>query len=254
MSVEKEIRKIQRESLKNMNNRQRLSYIWGYYKWHILFTLFIAILLISITKDLIINNRPSYINILLINASPFFSGNEELEQDIAEFSNVDLNKYNINIDPSIYISEQDSDTLNPMNIGSVQKFMALYASNDVDVMIAPETFIDMYLHEDMYADPVTIAGEELIAKLEEAGFPLYYRKLSEFKDQEEAKESEEPFEDREICIGIKINNSDYLNSLNVYDNAIKSWDTPVIFTFSGACKNPEHSLEFLNLISGIQNS
>ena len=227
-----------------MDTRQKLAYIRDYYKWHIIIALAVVIFLISFIRDMRENSKPSYIDIVFVNAAPYFNAEERLKPDIEAYSDIDTKEYKINIDSSIIIGS-DGDT-SPATIGSTQKFLALYAAKEVDVMIAPEPVIDMYIKADIFADPTEILSPEEIDRLSQKGYTLYYRKLSE---RIEPEERDTLMEDKDVCIGIVLNNSSYLSDIGAFPADNISSNTPVIFTFSSVSEHLESARSFLNLLT-----
>ncbi len=244
MSVEKEIREEQKKKLSRMSTKEKLSYIWDYYKWHIIITVALLAISISLAKDIRHNKMPSFINVLMANASPYFDPENRLVSDIAEYGEVDLNSQRISVDSSILI---DNDSTSPLAMGSAQKLLAMYAANEVDVMIAPESVIDFYLKTKIFADPLELLDEAQAKRLKDAGYEFYYRKLSEMTDPEE---EEMPSEDREVCVGIIINNSSYLSEIGAYTGLEDKSGPPVIFTFAKGSEKKENAILFLNLLTG----
>ncbi len=244
MSIEEEVRREQREKFKKMNFKKKLKYIWDYYKWHIIISIAIIAVASSLIKDMRLNNLPSYINILLVNASPSFSPEDELIGDIAAYSQVDLNEYKISVDSSIVLD--DGSSFSQFAIGSAQKFLAMYAAHDVDVMIAPEPVIEMYLKSGIFADPLELLDETEIERLKKCGCTFYYRKLKEMTNPEEWDET---LENKDICIGIVLNDNSYLNDVGAYIPDENSLVTDVIFTFSSVAENKDNAIDFLRMIT-----
>ena len=245
-SVEEDIRKEQREHLRRMNTKEKAAYIWGYYKWHMIGVLFAIILITSLIHDMLQNSRPVFVDILLLNTDAGFDAGERLVSDIASFSGVDTREYRINVDSSLYINEDDSVPPGPVAAASAQKLLALYAAGEVDVMIAPEAVIESYLRAGIYTDPETVLEKSYIKELENKGYELYFRKLSEMTDPEDMDEA---FKDRDVCVGIVINNSSYLSEAGVYDGLSPDSETDVIFTFSSVGQHLDNARSFLDLIT-----
>ena len=244
--VDSDIRKEQREHLRRMNTKEKAAYIWGYYKWHMIGIIFVIIFITSLVHDMLQNSRPSFIDILMINVSAGFDAGDRLIDDIASFSGVDTDEYRIDVDSSLYINEDDLAMSGPVAAASAQKLVALFAAGEVDVMIAPEPVLKSYLSAGIFTDPGTVLDASYIRELEEKGYELYYRKLSETMDPEEMDEN---FEDREVCVGIVINNSSYLSEIGAYGRLSPNSGTDVIFIFSSVGKHLDNARSFLEMIT-----
>ncbi len=251
MTLEQEIRKKQKESFAKMTPGQKLSYIFGYYKWHILAAVAFVIIVTSVTRDLINGNRPVFVNILLVNASPWFDPEERLKGDIASRFNVNTDEYRIDIDSSVTIG--DPQEMSPVSVASAQKLMALYAAGETDVMIAPESVIDIYLQAGIFADPTAFLSESELKALESKGYELCYRKQSEMSDEDTAAAADagisQPSEDRDVCVGIIVDNSSYLKEIGAFSGFSEHDKTHVIFTFSPVSPHPENAAAFLKMIT-----
>lgn len=248
MTIEKEVRQMQREKFRKMNTKEKCKYILDYYKWHIIVTVFILAVAFSLIKDMMANNRPSYLNILLINTAPSFNPEDGLTGDIADYSDVDLNEYKINVDSTMYL-ENDS-SYSPFAMGSAQKFLAVYAAGEVDVMIAPESVIEMYLKANIFTDPMELLDEKEIDCLKQAGCTFCYKKLKDMTDPEDWDDS---MDNKDICIGIVLNNDNYLNKVGAYTSDENSLVTDVIFTFSSVIENRDNAIDFLRMITNQAN-
>ncbi|MCR5788269.1 MAG: hypothetical protein K6G83_00115 [Lachnospiraceae bacterium] len=244
MSIESDIRKEQKAKLRLMSPKEKCSYIWAYYKFHILISLFILLFLFTTIRDIHRNSRPHFIDVLLVNASPGFQPEDDMEGDYAAWAGVDTDAFQISIDASIQF-DRDGDGINPLTLGAAQKFLAVYAAGDVDAMLAPEAVIENYLKAGIFTDPTTVLTEAQINDLTEKGCELYIRKQSELINEEE---EEMPAEDREVCIGIKINSSSYLSENGVFPSSGDILEPPVIFTFSPGSDSFDNAVSFLEMI------
>ena len=247
--VEKEIRKQQRENLKKMSLQKKAEYLWTYYKWHLIGLVLLLIFTGLLLRDISYGSKPSYINVIMMNTQPGFDPVEQLVPDLYDLSGVDPEEYRINIDTTMYIS--DSPAAAQITMGSEQKLLALYAAKEADVMIAPESVVEHYLQAGIFADPAAILGPEMTEELQRKGFPLYFRKQGEMVPEEEGPASEGKQiipEDKDVCLGIVINDSSYIKNLGVYDLPGDSGAESIIFTFSAVSENVKSSLNFLELL------
>jgi hypothetical protein len=63
------------------------------------------------------------------------------------------------------------------------------------------------------------------------------------------EDMEEPIKDREVCIGIIVNNSRYLSETGAYSGLSADSGTNVIFTFSSVGQHLENACYFLDMIA-----
>lgn len=140
------------KTLKNMSVKQKISYIWDYYKIHMLSVLALLLVIISFTYSQL-NNQDIYFDITyvgdLINVDELSRVDDNLNQIIL---NGNAKKI-INLD-SIFIN----DSSNNLNSQSAQKFMVQIAAKEIDMAIVNKQFFEANFSSDMFLNLETIEG------------------------------------------------------------------------------------------------
>ncbi|MBR2276073.1 MAG: hypothetical protein IJ873_08455 [Lachnospiraceae bacterium] len=252
--VEKEIRKEQKEHLKRMNPREKTAYLWTYYKWYLIGFICILGFILFLIRDISYGSKPSYLNVIVMNASPDFDPKEALIPDLTEYAGIDPKESRINIDTSMYIG--DSPGATQITMGSEQKLLALYAAGEADVLIAPESVIEHYLQAGLFMDPSAVLSPEALRKLQAKGFEPDLRLKSDTISEETAVSDhgneEKAGEEETVCLGIDVSNSRYLKSLGIYNDSNEDEDMSIIFVFSAVAKNIKSSINLLNMLVSKQ--
>lgn len=126
--------KEEREALKNGTPKQKFSYFWYYYKWHVIISVIIIGMLVSFIYQYV-NRKDTVFNAVLLNASlldQISSEQPDFIADFAEKEGIDLNTGDITFDTSIRIVE---DSMDETSVTSTQKLMVYVAANELDSMI-----------------------------------------------------------------------------------------------------------------------
>jgi len=139
-------------TFQGMSNRQKISYVWDYYKIHILSSLAILFLIISFTYSQL-TAKETYFDITYIGASINI---DELSQVNDYLNKIVLNgssKKVINLD-SIF-ADNSSDNLNGQ---FSQKFMVKIAAKEIDMAIVSKKFFEDNYSSDMFLNLDSLEG------------------------------------------------------------------------------------------------
>lgn len=220
-SLREEARQQQREALKGKSLGKKISYILYYYKYYIIVGLIIIFAVKSLVSN-IVNHKTDALQVVLVNS------NKEVDyqtyiNEFFEKSGLDDSTYQMSIDPD-YVMQNGS-----LDYTLEQKFFLATASGQVDVVIAPKSFFDVYAKMGYMMDLSTVLSSEELAGL---GDLLYTVKLDE--DHGGGEE----------LSGIEIENMPALLKGKWYPDC----DEPVYYGIPIESKNTEQALEFLSYI------
>ena len=177
--------KEEREALKNGTPKQKFSYFWYYYKWHMIISVIIIGMLVSFIYQYV-NRKDTAFNAVLLNASlldQMSSEQPDFITDFAEKEGIDLNTGDITFDTSIRIVE---DSMDETSVTSTQKLMVYVAANELDSMITDFDSFQKYANSSLFYDLRDALTEEQIQALE----PYFY------------------YVDREVVLAIEAANDD----------------------------------------------
>lgn len=166
----------EKKKFKDMNFKGKAQYIWDYYRVPIIVVAGILFLSIFIIKDIISNNRETYLNACMINTNYIYDTETTLINDYINYAGVDTDAMQLNIDYSMKIDLEGGDQ---MSLAYQQKIMALFAANELDLMIADNNLIDSYASADAFANIEEFLPDDLKAELEEKGFSYYTAKTED---------------------------------------------------------------------------
>ncbi|MBS5523329.1 MAG: hypothetical protein KHX56_13805 [Clostridiales bacterium] len=228
-----------KEKLAKMKFRQKVDYIWTYYKfWMLVTAVIIAVVAAFIQAQLAYN--PDAMTLILCDTycedtqTAYTSVNEDFSKFIALDEG---DKEPISFDDTISFSINNSDyTAGVM----LQKLMALVMSGGADLMVAPESAIVYYGAQNMYSDLSEVLPQDLFEELKAQDL-LFETTYVPTEDEIAEGAAEETF----YC-GIRLDGLDYFK-----DKGILLDDMACGIIISG--KHQELALDFINMLFGRES-
>lgn len=227
MALQDEIKEEQKK-VKDMSLKGKMSYIWDYYKIHIIIGLVIAGSLFVFIRDWVNASRPIYLSAVVLNTILDYEGDSDIASDFRSYASVDSDTYNCTIDTSLRMELGGGDQ---MTMASEQKILGLFSAKEIDVMMAPEEIIEYYAPESAFIDIRTIMTPDQISAFENAGYPLYYATC----------------EGQTYPAGFYVEKSAYLQRISEH-GTFKKEDNPV-FAFTSCIAHPEAAIQLLEMIT-----
>ena len=166
--ISNEIRE-QNEKLKDMDARQRLQYIWDYYKVPIMITVILLYALISFIHSRL-TYKPTVFNLIMIDSNV---------TDLIDQSLLDgFAGYNEGFDPdreqiSLH-ADYNTENLDSGFYPERQKLMMEYGAGTIDATIAPKKAIEELGPYQAFADMTAILPADLMDRISSEGLELIY--------------------------------------------------------------------------------
>ncbi|WP_031552402.1 hypothetical protein [Oribacterium sp. FC2011] len=163
--------KNEKKKLSRMTFGQKAEYIFEYYKFPIIVTLVVIILVVSVLKTLI-NNKPLGFYAMFLNGSgqEMSIGADELEKRFAEYAEIDGGKEKVVIDTT---ASFNPNVNSQYTIAQNAKITALFASHDLDAMVIDPGVFTYYALSGAFSDLREVLSEEEFRRYEEAN-KIYY--------------------------------------------------------------------------------
>ncbi len=165
--------------MKDKSFKEKLSYFWGYYKFHTLAVVALLIMVIWFVHDLV-SQKENAFYALLVNAGGYHMA-EDAGNEFAENAGIDLKQYDIKIDTSVIYDPGD---FSQDSYYGAMKLSALLAAGEVDAFVSTENTFSNYALTDSFFHLDEVLTDEQIAVYEGN---LYYID----QDEIDAKETEE---------------------------------------------------------------
>lgn len=164
----------EREKLRHMSAKDKVWYIWEYYKVHI-FLLFVFILIIYLIGNIFYNKTfTNQLYYVVINNTDILNTSfDEFNQEFKDYMNYGK-KDTIRTDGSMVIKHGDISS--ELEYGNMAKISAIVAVSELDMMICDQVNIDHYNELDAFQDLEQILPDDLWQKVKDSA---YYAKNSQ---------------------------------------------------------------------------
>lgn len=251
MAVSDEIKE-QTSKLKNMTRKEKASYIWDYYKIHILVIIGIIIFATVLIKDVVENNKPTYLYAVFINSNFAVDPTGTLEDDYVRCANINPDEEHVYITFDTNFRDDYFDTT---AIAYQQKLVALYQANDIDIVAGPVGIMETSADCGGYGNFEELLPADLLEELEEKGYEFYTYKGRRYDEEEKAFLDPEDLQELEnftpYIAGIYLDTCPYLNNMGEYGafNMPTNEDERPIITIPAGTKRLDHSIEFIRFIT-----
>lgn len=154
----------EKAKLSKMNAKEKIDYIWEYYKYWIIGTIAGIALIYGIVSAQIENSKDTYLYLTMVNSSMVSGGETTLMDDFATYAQVDQSKVKLNLDTSIQMKTDMSDEY---SMNSSAKMFAQFAAQTIDATIMNKDMIDFFLDKDAFADLEEILPAEFYKEHED---------------------------------------------------------------------------------------
>lgn len=219
-SVNDEIRE-QHMKMKDKSFKEKLHYFWYYYHNHTIITLVSVIVLGSLIFS-IASRKDTAFHAIFVNG--FFDGDDAAEAaNLCEYLELDTDKYEAVLDFNFILDFQAMDQYTASNF---QKFTAVIAAGDLDVVLMNEEIWDQYGVQDYFMDLSEVLPPEMLEK---------YEDLFVYQDIPSDNKGEYP-------TAIKVTDAPYLSSKVMYGTR------DVYFAVLGNARNIDTSVRFLEYL------
>lgn len=131
----------EKEKLKNMSSKEKLVYLWEYYRIHVAVTIGIIALLSYIIYSIITPNIVTRFYAAFIDCSVDAEVLEKYRNDFSEYLELNPNTETVNFNTSFYLSS-DSEYAMTMK----QALVTYVSAQEIDVIIAPESQFSDYAY------------------------------------------------------------------------------------------------------------
>lgn len=168
MSLKEEIRqevRQERKKLKDMSFRDKLWYIWEYYKLHMLVVLGVVLLISVVASSIYSSTFETVFYCAVINNPAGLDdvSSAPLDEGFREYMGFG-EKDRIYME-NMYVSY--GGTASEYEYASMAKLSALIAARELDVIISDQEIFDRHSHMDGYVDLDTLVPEDLAGQLQD---------------------------------------------------------------------------------------
>ncbi|MBR0149229.1 MAG: hypothetical protein IJM23_08560 [Lachnospiraceae bacterium] len=221
-TLEEEV-KLQHEKLKGMTLKEKLSYLFFYYKWHALAAIGIIAFVIYMIVA-ILSRKDEAFYCVFMNVDHSFVETTGMSADFESYAGINSRKYKTVFDTTIY-TQNNNPMFEEDAYDSSVRLNALFMSAQVDVLCSSGKILDDYAVQDILVNLHDFFSEEELHELEEHDL-IYYSTGSD---------------GREYPAAVRINDSAVFNDVGIYD------ETTVVY--ASVVSNAPHREYFNTFIS-----
>lgn len=165
MPVMDEFQNERKALLKNGTTKDKFSYFWCYYKWHVILTIIIIAAVVSLIHTYVTRKDVGFYAVMLNGRA-----NESAEAyslEVADALGIDSEKSEVLFDTTMYV---DFNRMDDATISSSQKMMVYIAAAEFDVIVTDTASLEHYAYTDVLYDLRDLLSAEQIEKYE----PYFY--------------------------------------------------------------------------------
>lgn len=153
--------------LKRLSSKERVEYIWDYYRWHILAIIFAVYLLVTMIIH-IMEYKESILDIVMINSNFQSSEQGEKFDDFLLNYGYDLDEYCVNVNSSVRLGVDIEGAY-----ASVSLLAALIDADEADVFFWKDDEFDAYIDDGLLIDLSEFLSQDELEKYKDDFFYTY---------------------------------------------------------------------------------
>ncbi|SHO54067.1 hypothetical protein [Anaerocolumna xylanovorans] len=160
--------KSEKQKLKEMNFKEKVSYLKDYYLTKTLIGL-VALGLAAYFIYTVVTPKPeTLLDAAIVNYAFSDGAIDKVHEDLNKLLVKDPKKENIMVDASFYLG--DGSNPSEFTIGSMQKLQTFMSTGEIDVIIAPESVFQTYATADFLSKLTDVLPTELLTTLSDSIF------------------------------------------------------------------------------------
>lgn len=149
----------EKDKLKSMSKKDRIWYIWAYYKFHIIAVIVVIGIIYSVASSFLHNNYDTALYCIYLNSrSDTEIDTAPLEQEFGEF--LGLGKKDKIVTETSFVSF--GDNASEFSYAEMAKITALVASKDLDIIIGDSETLEHYASLSGFTDLETLLPADLL--------------------------------------------------------------------------------------------
>ena len=162
--------KTEGEKLKKMTFSEKIKYIWGYYKIHIILTIGFIVLAVSLGKVVYRNIKyDSVFHCAMVNNMLSIEQEEYIIEEFGNYLNIDKEHETLTFD-SGYMFMWDNSSFSDTNYTSRMKVASALAAQVIDIFVADKTYIISAAPESQLYDLKEVLPADIYAAVEDKLF------------------------------------------------------------------------------------
>lgn len=214
-----------------MNGKEKIKYIFQYYKWHIIIAVILVASIWEIGKGVYRSTFPNLLDLAFVNHDGKATMYDYTVDAYREYYNLDT-KNHINVYCNIYKTLEDEEvmtTTSPMN--EAMAYSTLLST--IDVMICDEKALEIYVSNTDTAAVDSVLPEDIYNKVED-------------KAVIEADPYKVKFEGEPYVVALDVSDTEFIKNCDL------SYDKAYLLIPSAVPANDESVVRFVNFVFDLQ--
>lgn len=209
-----------KKTFKELTPKQKISFIWDYYKWWIIGSALFIIIAANAIPTIIENSKEVALYAVFINTEIADPNSTNIIDDFIKEKNIDITDKRTVLDTSLIINRNRGDQF---SMQCNQKMLALFASNEPDILLCDIDNYDFYAENGCFASLEDVLPKDLFEK-----YKPYMLTCSSSEDQT-------------IYYGIDVSTSKILADEGAYK-------IEPVFSICSKVNQPENAIKFLEYL------
>ena len=139
--------KEQRKAINNKSFKEKLDYLWYYYKLQIFVVIFILILVVTTILD-VVNQKDVAFYIAFLNSFDT-DYDQEFIDEFAQLTDINLEEYDVYLDTNMYFNVEGYDQA---SMAAMQNFLAMAYNAEIDVVVTDRNVFSSYADNGFFRD------------------------------------------------------------------------------------------------------
>lgn len=242
--------KEERAALKNGTLKEKISYFFCYYKWHVIIAIAVIAFAVSLIHQILTQKDNAFFAALINTIELEDAGN--YNQGFTEYAAIDTNEYDTMFDTSMRINP-DPSSVDESTMTSTQKVMVYLAAQEIDVLAAGDIVMNSYAYNDSFYDLRELLTAEQITKYE----PYFYymdravaeeRNAMDYSDPDYATLPDYPDPRNPEAMRDPVPVGIYLDAADTLKENYYFLDENPILAVAANTKHPETVLQYIEYI------
>lgn len=150
----KEEKKSEREKLAELKGKNKIIYLWDYYKWVLVVAIAVILLGTAIFSSIRNASKVELLYIMMVDAQTEELDSTELSDALKDYIDPSQDKDYVTVNTACYTED------GALDYSSTMVLTVKAAAQELDVMILPESVYENYEEQDMYLSMEDVMGEE----------------------------------------------------------------------------------------------
>ncbi len=155
------------ERFRRMDRKQKLQYIWDYYKIPIIVVIVLILATTSIVRDRL-NAKKTVLYVAMLDSNASYV----MESNLLDDFTASLEGFDADREQMVINADYDTESKGMTGFTFIEKTVADYSADIIDATIAPKEAIEKYADHQAYGDLSGLLPKDVFEKLQAGGYEM----------------------------------------------------------------------------------